>query len=193
MATSETGQTEPLLLQLALALVDRPGSSLQELAKAVGVSKATLYRFCPTRDELVERLLEEATGTVVREVEGCNLEHAPIDDAMHALINSHLANKELTLFLVHHWRPELLMESNPDTRWLSIQKAYDRFFLRAQQEGKLRIDISAVALTEIFSGIMFSIVDAERRGRIPRTEMAVIMEKMFLNGAMADATERVRN
>jgi TetR/AcrR family transcriptional repressor of mexCD-oprJ operon len=134
---------------------------------------------------LIERIHEEAMNTVAREVETCNLERGPIDDVLKSLISSHLVNKELTLFLIHHWRPELLMDPHPDSRWVSIQKSYDQFFLRAQHEGKLRIDISAVALSEIFTGIMLAVVDAERHGRIPRTEMAALMEKMFLSGAKA--------
>lgn len=185
MEPRDTESVEPRLLQLALALVDRPDSNLQELAKTVGVSKATLYRFCPTREELIERILGVAMDTVAEAVEACNLEHAPVGEVIKALIDSHLLNKELTLFLIHYWRPELLMDTNPDARWLSIQKAYDQFFLRAQLEGKLRIDVSAVALAEIFTGIMLVVVDAERRGRIPRTEMAAMMEKMFLSGAKA--------
>lgn len=183
MLTTATVPTDPLLLQLALALVNKPRANLQELAQAVGVSKATLYRFCPTREELIERLLEEATVTVGRSVEGCNLEHAPVDVAFKALVASFLESKELTQFLIYHFRPEFLVETNPDKRWLEIQKVCDNFFLRCQQEGMLRIDISAVALNEIFFGIACSLVEAEHRGRVPRAGMAELIERMFLQGA----------
>ena len=43
-------EEEKTLAALALAMVDHPRATLQELAKAIGVSKATLYRFCRTRD-----------------------------------------------------------------------------------------------------------------------------------------------
>ena len=86
--TTATNQTDSLLLQLAVALVNQPRANLQELAKAVGVSKATLYRFCPTREEIIERLLDEATLTITQSLESCNLEHAPVEDAFKALIAS---------------------------------------------------------------------------------------------------------
>jgi TetR/AcrR family transcriptional regulator, mexCD-oprJ operon repressor len=178
-----TNQTDPLLLQLAVVLVNQPRANLQELAKAVGVSKATLYRFCPTREELIERLLDEATETITRSMENCNLEHAPVDVAFKALVASILDSKELTQFLIYHFRPELLLETNPDKRWLDIQKASDKFFLRCQQEGMLRIDMSAAALNEIFFGIACALVEAEHRGRVPRAGMAELIEQMFLQGA----------
>lgn len=183
--TTATNQTDSLLLQLAVALVNQPRANLQELAKAVGVSKATLYRFCPTREEIIERLLDEATLTITRSLESCNLEHAPVEDAFKALIASVLDSKELTQFLIYHFRPEFLLESNPDRRWLDIQRVSDKFFLRCQQEGLLRIDISAAALNEIFFGIACSLVEAEHRGRVPRSGMAELIEQMFLQGAAA--------
>lgn len=176
---------DPLLLQLAVALVHRPRANLQELAKAVGVSKATLYRFCPTREALIERLLDEATAAVGRAIANCNLEQAPVDAAFKALVAGFLESKELTQFLIFHFRPEFLNESNPDRRWLDIQKTCDDFFLRCQQEGMLRIDISAVALNEIFFGIATSLVESESRGRVPRAGMAELIERMFLQGAGA--------
>lgn len=177
--------TDPLLLQLAVALANQPRANLQELAKAVGVSKATLYRFCPTREEIIERLLDEATVTIARSLESCDLEQAPVKVAFKALVASVLDSKELTQFLIYHFRPELLHETNPDQRWLDIQKSCDKFFLRCQQEGMLRIDISAVALNEIFFGIACSLVEAEHRGRVPRAGMLELIERMFLQGASA--------
>ena len=41
---SDEAGHEKLLVALAIAMVDQPRATLQELAKAVGVSKATLYR-----------------------------------------------------------------------------------------------------------------------------------------------------
>ncbi|MEN0036652.1 MAG: TetR/AcrR family transcriptional regulator [Cellvibrio sp.] len=181
--TTATNQTDPLLLQLAVALANQPRANLQELAKAVGVSKATLYRFCPTREEIIARLLEEATITVALSLEACDLEHAPVEVAFKSLIASVLDSKELTLFLIYHFRPDFLLETNLDKRWLEIQKVSDKFFLRCQHEGLLRIDISAVALSEIFFGIGCSLIEAEHRGRVPRAGMAELIEKMFLQGA----------
>ncbi len=46
--TASTSPDAATLSALALALVTQPRASLQDLAKAIGVSKATLYRFCRT-------------------------------------------------------------------------------------------------------------------------------------------------
>ena len=60
---------------------------------------------------------------------------------------------------------------------------FDKFFLRGQQEGFFRIDISAAALSELMIGMLSALMNAERSGRIARKDMLDTMEKMFLTGA----------
>ncbi|SIP54988.1 hypothetical protein PERCYII10_4766 [Pseudomonas aeruginosa] len=67
---------ERLIKALAVAIVDRPRATLKELAEAAGVSKATLHRFCGTRDNLVQ-MLEDHGETVLNQIiQACDLEHA---------------------------------------------------------------------------------------------------------------------
>ncbi len=58
-----TAADEKLLKALAIAIVDHPRATFKEIAQAAGVSKATLNRFCGTRDNLIEMLLDH--GSVV--------------------------------------------------------------------------------------------------------------------------------
>lgn len=61
----------------------------------------------------------------------------------------------------------------------------DAFFLRAQQMGVLRIDISAAVFTEVFITQIYAMVDAERRGRAASANSAQALEQLFLQGALA--------
>ncbi|HCF4734777.1 TPA: hypothetical protein NIF12_006941 [Pseudomonas aeruginosa] len=63
------------------------------------------------------------------------------------------------------------------------QKRWTSSFYAGKKLGVFRIDIGAPALTEIFSSLIFGLVDAERRGRIARAGMAALIEQFFLNGA----------
>lgn len=180
--------TEPLLLALALALVDQPRASLQQLATAVGVSKATLYRFCPTRDALVDRLFSESARQFSYAFAKADLLHSPVRQGFRALVEAHMQHKELFIFLIYHWRPEFLAASNSDSPWLGFQRQLDQFFLRAQQQGELRIDVSAAAMSEMFMGMLLSLIDAERMGRVARTELLHSMEQLFFQGANRPAT-----
>ncbi|HEJ4414253.1 TPA: efflux pump transcriptional repressor NfxB, partial [Pseudomonas aeruginosa] len=138
---------ERLIKALAVAIVDRPRATLKELAEAAGVSKATLHRFCGTRDNLVQ-MLEDHGETVLNQIiQACDLEHAEPLEALQRLIKEHLTHRELLVFLVFQYRPDFLDPHGEGARWQSYLEALDAFFLRGQQKGVFRIDITAAVFT----------------------------------------------
>ena len=189
-ATFRTGKkamTEPqddlqILPALALALVDRPRATLQELAKAVGVSKATLYRFCHTRNQLIKRLMGHSTAVFNQVLQASGLEDGPPLDALKRLIAHNLEHRELTVFLIYYWWSDDSADFTSEANW---QDTLDTFFLRGQQQGIFRIDIPAPALTELWGSILVGLVDAERRGRVARVGLATLVETAFLEGSLA--------
>lgn len=178
-AQGATRNDEKFLASLALALLENPAATLQELARALGVSKATLYRFCPTRDQLVERLMEHATHSLSQAIRSAELERDPPLEALRRLTVKSLENQELTLFLTFFWRPGASIEEQAYTDWMT---ALDAFFLRGQQAGVFRIDISAAAMTELWISILIGLQDAERRGRVARVGLPALFELSFLHG-----------
>lgn len=174
---------EKLLKALAIALVDHPRGTFKEIAEAAGISKATLNRFCGTRDKLIEMLMEHGSVIMNQLIENAGLSERPIREALHRLISDHLLHRELLAFLAFQWRPDSLDEDAGGTRWLPYGDALDAFFLRGQKEGVFRIDIGAPELTEMFISVVFGLVDAERRGRVARAGMVSVIEQFFMNGA----------
>lgn len=142
---------ERLIKALAVAIVDRPRATLKELAEAAGVSKATLHRFCGTRDNLVQ-MLEDHGETVLNQIiQACDLEHAEPLEALQRLIKEHLTHRELLVFLVFQYRPDFLDPHGEGARWQSYLEALDAFFLRGQQKGVFRIDITAAVCSSPWS------------------------------------------
>lgn len=116
---------ERLIKALAVAIVDRPRATLKELAEAAGVSKATLHRFCGTRDNLVQ-MLEDHGETVLNQIiQACDLEHAEPLEALQRLIKEHLTHRELLVFLVFQYRPDFLDPHGEGARWQSYLEALD--------------------------------------------------------------------
>lgn len=174
---------EKLLKALAVALVDRPRATLKELAEAAGVSKATLHRFCSTRDALVERLMSHGQAVLSQVIEDADLQQAPVLQALRSLIDDHLRHRELLVFLMFQYRPDSLDMDKDGARWMPYTEALDGFFLRGQQAGMFRIEISAELLTELFISLIYGVVDAERRGRAASARSAATIEQFFLQGA----------
>jgi TetR/AcrR family transcriptional repressor of mexCD-oprJ operon len=174
---------EKLLKALAVALVTHPRGTLKEIAEAAGISKATLNRYCGTRDQLIERLMDHGSQVMSLVIRNAGLDEYPVLEALHRLISEHLAHREVLAFIAFEWRPDSLDEPSGGARWLPYGDALDAFFLRGQQEGVFRLDITARELTEIFISLVFGLVDAERRGSVARARMAAVIEKFFLKGA----------
>ncbi|WP_302173401.1 TetR/AcrR family transcriptional regulator [uncultured Hydrogenophaga sp.] len=176
---------ERLLASLALALVDNPRATLQELAQAVGVSRATLYRFSRTREELIDRLMQHATGCLQRAMEDARLDEGTAREALTRFISGQMEHREMAAFLVYHWQPETIQDERGRTSCDAFLEALDAFILRGQREGVFRIDIAAQTQTEALMALLTGMVDAERRGRVARVGVAGMVEALFLKGTAA--------
>lgn len=175
---------ERLLKALAVAIVDRPRATLKELAESAGVSKATLHHFCGTRDGLME-MLEDYGHVVIRQIlEAAELQRAEPLEALRQLIAEHLRHRDMLNFLLFQYRAENLDMQATTERWSYYTEAVDAFFLRGQQSGRFRIDITAAVFTELFLSMLYGMVDAERYGRAASSSSAQVLEQLFLNGAL---------
>lgn len=174
---------EKLLKALAAAMVARPRGTLKDIAVAAGVSKATLHRFCGTREHLIERLMGYGSQVLNQVIDHARLDSAPPREALRRLIQGHLTHRELLTFLAFQWRPDSMDEAVGGGRWMPYCDALDAFFLRGQREGVFRLDIAAPALSEIFAALIFGLVDAERRGRVAWASTPAMLETAFLEGA----------
>ncbi len=171
------------LAALAAALIEQPRATLQELAEAIGVSKATLYRFCGTREDLIGRLLTHGCDSLNQALLDADLATGSARDGLRRLIDGQLAHKELLAFLTYYWQPESLNEQIQAKSWHEYEVGVDQFFLKGQREGAFRIDISAQAMNEALTWLIVGLVDGARRGRIARANLAQMVESLFLDGA----------
>ncbi|OLU29153.1 transcriptional regulator [Pseudomonas sp. PA15(2017)] len=174
---------EKLLKALAVAMVEQPRGTFKDIAQAAGVSKATLNRYCGTRDNLIEMLFDYGSEVMNQVIAEADLQQAPLPEALQRLVDGHLVHRDLLVFLMFQWRPDFLHECGKEARWLPYTNALDQFFLRGQQEGVFRIDIGAPVLTELFASLLFGLVDGERRGRVARASMGASLQTFFMHGA----------
>ncbi|MDF2641723.1 MAG: nfxB [Pseudomonas sp.] len=172
-----------MLRVLAQAMGTHPRSTLKELAQLAGISKTTLHRFCSTRENLVEMLLNHASEVLSRLIQVCELDSLQPVQALRHLVSAHLEQHETIRFLMFQIQPDTLEAQGAGGRWQPYFDALDVFFLRGQREGTFRIDLSAAALTELFTTTVWAVIDAERRGRIARATSGHVIESFFLSGA----------
>lgn len=180
-----------LLRALALALARYPRSTLQQLAAHAGVSKATLYRMAPTREEVVERVVAYAAHVLEDAFVNAGLEDLPSLQALRNLTEALLDIRQFFVFLLmNHWLTNL--ERGQDPHETEECQRYIRrvnaFFQKGQDEGVFRDDVPALWLARSYDFIMFGMMEAEQRGDIQPDTMLELVEKMFLEGAEAKKT-----
>lgn len=178
---------EALLRSLALILTENAGATLQEIAKAAQVSRATLYRFAATREQLLETLNQHALKVLTQVMDNAGLETRPPLEALNRLIASYIAEREFCAFIISQFAPCIkrnIETGIPDEHALFEQRL-DLFFQQGQAAGVFRINIPSRWLTDVFFGFIYVLCESECRGRIARAEMQTLFEDMFLNGAQS--------
>ena len=175
--TMALNREEQLLKKIAVAMNKNPRGTTKDLAEAAGISKATLHRFCGSREHLIEMLTEQAQVTFKRIVMTAEEDCLDYKDGLRKLIQVHYENKEFLMFCCS------IQSSIENDFWKSYMKALDDFFLRGQKNGDFKIEISIAILTEMFIAGISGLLDAMDRGRIASSGVEEVFEKFFLFGS----------
>ncbi|MBV6850525.1 TetR/AcrR family transcriptional regulator [Xanthomonas euvesicatoria] len=173
-----------LIRLLAATLTRRPRSNLTELAAGAGISRATLYRFAPTRAAIVEKVTAEAW---------LRLQAALPDDALpdpmaslrrmtHALVE----DLDLVIYIVNEMGMEGAERGNTyyaAPEWESFQAHLDAFFLHGQRRGVFGIEMPASWWRDFYLSCLFGAGWAVATGRLAQASVVRAVLTSFLEGA----------
>lgn len=183
---------EALIERLAASLALRPRSSLQELAKAAGVSRATLYRFTPTREQLLSVLTGYAVSLMKRALDEADLEHGKPYGCLSHVTHAFLQHRDVYSFFFTHSVEEALARGAlyyalPE--WRFFDERMESFFLRCQKEGFLRIDMPASWMNELYGSAVYGATRAMSLGRVAPASAHDLVLNSFFNGVSAATAE----
>src|SRR5256884_9192324 len=85
------------------------GANMAEVAAAAGVSRATLYRYYPDREALLEALASHALADAAARLADAGLERAPVEQAIERIVRALTAVGDRYAVLVREQ-----VEGNPD-------------------------------------------------------------------------------
>lgn len=183
---------EALIERIAAALALRPRSSLQELAKAAGISRATLYRFVPTREQLLSVLTGYAVSLMKRTLDEANLENGKPYGCLSHVTQAFLQHRDVYSFFFTHSVEEALARgalyfAMPE--WRFFDERMESFFLRCQKEGFLRIDMPASWMNELYGSAVYGATRAVSLGRVAPVSAHDLVLNSFFNGVSAATAE----
>ncbi|EFF90089.1 TetR family transcriptional regulator [Streptomyces sp. e14] len=171
------------VLRTAAALLTRKSTAtMDEVARAAGISRATLHRQFAGRDALVRAL--EALGIAECEaaLDAARPDEGPARDAVHRLIREIEPAAGLLAFL--YTENQLFEGEEQNQGWTRIDERIEALFRRGQRSGEFRIDLSPAWLTEALYGLMASGAWAVGEGRVAPKDFTYMIVELLLGGAL---------
>ncbi|MFC3577129.1 TetR/AcrR family transcriptional regulator [Streptomyces yaanensis] len=171
------------VLRSAAALLTRKSTAtMDEVAKAAGISRATLHRRFAGRDALVRAL--EALGIEECEaaLDAARLGEDSAQDALRRFVKEIEPAAGLLAFL--YSENQLYEGEEQNAGWARIDARIAALFRRGQEGGEFRIDLTPAWLTEALYGLMASGAWAVAEGRVARKDFTYMIAELLLGGAL---------
>jgi AcrR family transcriptional regulator len=171
------------VLRSAAALLTRKSTAtMDEVARAAGISRATLHRHFAGRDALVRAL--EALGIEECEaaLDAARLDDGPAREAVHRLVREIEPAAGLLAFL--YSENQLFEGEEQNQGWARIDDRIATLFRRGQASGEFRIDLTPAWLTEALYGLLAAGAWAVTEGRVARKDFTHMIVELLLGGAL---------
>ncbi|MEU9130463.1 helix-turn-helix domain-containing protein [Kitasatospora sp. NPDC048540] len=171
------------VLEAAVGVLSRrPTAHLDEIARAAGISRATLHRIFPGREALIREVGTLGLRRFATALDTAMIEEGDAQAALRRLIDAVVPDAALCALLAGE--NQLYDDPGINELW-EIQDARVRaLFLRGQQEGVFRIELSAGWLSEAFFDLVAGVGWAVQDGRLAPRDSAHSLAELFLGGAL---------
>jgi TetR/AcrR family transcriptional repressor of mexCD-oprJ operon len=162
------------------ALASDPDVSMAEIARRAGVVRATVYMHFPTRESLLDAVMEHATGLVADATRGAEPDRGEPKEALERVL---LATwKQLGQFhSVLALNISRLSAKELRRRHLPVTSQFIPLLERGQAEGVFRADVSALWLIAVLRAIVHVASTELQAGRLSQAEV----ERTMLTTALA--------
>ncbi len=170
------------VLRAAAALLTRKATAtMDEVARAAGIGRATLHRHFAGRDALVRALEELGLQELEAALDAAGIDEGPEDEAVRRLVAAVEPVGPLLSFLVTE--NQLFEGDQQNEGWARIDARVSALFRRGQENGVFRIDLSPAWLTEAFYGLVGSGAWAVQDGRVAAKDFQYMIVELLLGGA----------
>lgn len=171
------------VLRSAAALLTRKSTAtMDEVAKAAGISRATLHRQFAGRDALVRALETLGIAECEHALDRARLDEGGASDAVRRLVHEIEPAAALLAFL--YTENQLFEGGQQNEGWTRIDDRVAALFRRGQAAGEFRIDLTPAWLTEALYGLLASGAWAVSEGRVASNDFNFMIVELLLGGAL---------
>jgi AcrR family transcriptional regulator len=153
-------------------------ASMRDIAEAAGVARGTLYRYFPSREQLLTALGEAALDAISARLDQAGLDSVPVTEGIARVARAFAAVGSKYAFLVsqpQHIRAGALEERIGDPVRSLLKRGID--------DGTFRPDFSADELGYALGGLLHNAARMAAEDRSGTERAAAFASAIFLNGA----------
>ncbi len=173
---------DQVLRSAAALLTRRSTATMDEVAKAAGISRATLHRQFAGRDALVRALEALCIAECEAALAAARPDEGPAVDAVRRLIAEIEPNAPLLAFL--YSENQLFEGEEQNEGWARIDERVAALFTRGQAGGEFRIDLTPAWLTEALYGLLASAAWAVAEGRVAPKDFTHMIAELLFGGVL---------
>jgi AcrR family transcriptional regulator len=168
------------VVEAALALFsERPEATMADVAAAAGVGRVTLYAHFPSRQALLEAVVDRAVAEAVARPVDAVAPDAPAGEAVRALVRSSWRTLHrfgrLSAMVQREMGPERLRD-----RHAPILDEVDDLVARGQADGSFRDDLPRTWLVTIVYSLVHAAAEEVDAGRLEPEAAADVLEATLL-------------
>lgn len=171
-----------VLRSAATLLTRKSTATMDEVARAAGISRATLHRHFAGRDALVRALESLGIAECESALEAARPDEGPAPDAVRRLVREIEPAAALLAFL--YTENQLFEGEQQNPGWTRIDERIAALFRRGQADGEFRIDLTPAWLTEALYGLLASGAWAVSEGRVAGKDFTHMITELLLGGAL---------
>ena len=171
---------DSLLSRAAEVLSAAPAASMEEMAAAAGISRATLFRRYPNRQLLVSAVARAAAQAYVAATDAARLEEGPPDEALRRLLAA-LAPLGVRFGLLTSQPLDDLVEKELLTLVRESDEQLRALVRRGQEEGVFRVDLSAEWVAIMVTWLLVGGADGVRLGQLAAREVERLVTETVLS------------
>jgi TetR/AcrR family transcriptional regulator, mexCD-oprJ operon repressor len=175
---------EQVLRDAAALLTRRATASMDEIAKAAGISRATLHRHFPGRDALVHALGALGVEQAEHCLDAARIEEGDPRDGVRRLIEEAVP---ISGFLAFLYGENQLYDAPEITEgWERIDERVGALFRRGQEQGMFRYDLTPAWLCEALYALIAASGWCVQDGKIAARDSARMVGDLLLGGMLRE-------
>jgi AcrR family transcriptional regulator len=157
-----------VLSAAAGALAENPGASMQEIASASGVGRATVYRWFANRDQLIEAIYAQVLAKASELMSRRLAEDGAALETLVRLSGDMVDLGDRYRFLA------AFRDKRPEDRSAEeeLARRLERFIAAAQRAGELRADLTADWIAAAYGGLIVAAADHLNERGLERATVA---------------------